>query len=84
MPAGLDPKGLQNNGAPTQTLALLPTSPAVDAIPAASCTDINNNPLTTDQRGIAHPQGSACDIIYVNRLEGFAPGTIAAVIETLC
>jgi hypothetical protein len=53
--AGLDPKGLQNNGGPTQTIALLPTSPAVDLVPAASCS------LTTDQRGTTRPQGKGCD-----------------------
>ena len=60
--AGLDPKGLQNNGGPTQTIALLPGSPAVDAIPPASCTDTNGNPVTTDQRGVTRPQGAGCDI----------------------
>jgi hypothetical protein len=60
--AGLDPKGLQNNGGPTQTIALLPTSPAVDAIPVASCSGINGNPVTTDQRGVGRPQGKGCDI----------------------
>jgi hypothetical protein len=61
-PAGLDPKGLQNNGGPTQTVALLPTSAAVDAIPVASCTDLNGNPVAKDQRGDARPQGKGCDI----------------------
>ena len=32
-PAGLDPNGLQDNGGPTQTIALLPSSPAVDVVP---------------------------------------------------
>ena len=57
--AGLDPSGLQNNGGPTQTVALLSTSQAVDT---GSCTDASSNSVTTDQRGIARPQGSACDI----------------------
>jgi len=61
-PGGLDPDGLKNNGGPTQTIALLATSPAVDAIPASGCTDVSANPVTTDQRGVARPQGSACDI----------------------
>lgn len=61
-PAQLDPKGLQNNGGPTQTVALLPTSPAVDAIPVSACTDANNQPIATDQRGITRPQGLKCDI----------------------
>jgi len=61
-PAGLDPNGLQNNGGPTQTIALLPTSPAVDAIPLSACTDASGNPVATDQRGTTRPQGQACDI----------------------
>jgi len=60
--AGLDPKGLQANGGPTQTVALLPTSLAVDAIPTANCTDASGNPLTADQRGVTRPQGKGCDI----------------------
>ena len=52
---------LQNNGGPTVTQALLAGSPAVDA---GSCTDIAQQPLTIDQRGIARPQpaGGKCDI----------------------
>ena len=48
---------LQNNGGPTQTQALLPTSPALDAVPAtgAGCLD-------TDQRSVSRPQGGSCDI----------------------
>ena len=64
-PAGLDPGGLKNNGGPTQTIALLPTSPAVDAIPVSPvnyCTDVAGSPVTTDQRGVTRPQGPACDI----------------------
>lgn len=60
-PAGFDPSGLQSNGGPTQTIALLSTSPAVDSIPTSACTDVNGNPVTKDQRGISRPQGSACD-----------------------
>ena len=49
--------GLQDNGGNTNTFALQATSPAVDAIPAgaAGCN-------ATDQRGIAKPQGTGCDI----------------------
>ncbi len=53
-PAGLNPAGLQNNGGPTLTVALLPTSPAVNHQPTGACP-------TTDQRGVARPQGPACD-----------------------
>ena len=41
---------LQNNGGPTQTHALVPGSPAIDA-GGPACTDANGNPLLTDQRG---------------------------------
>ena len=63
--AGLAPAGLQNNGGPTETVALLATSAAVNAIPVSPtnyCTDANGNPVTTDQRGVPRPQGSGCDI----------------------
>lgn len=63
--AGLSSAGLANNGGPTQTIALLPTSPAVDAIPltpANYCTDVAGNPVTADQRGVTRPQGTGCDI----------------------
>jgi hypothetical protein len=64
-PAGLDPNGLKGNGGLTQTIALLATSPAVDAIPVIPtnyCTDVNGAPVTTDQRGVSRPKGPACDI----------------------
>ena len=51
--AGLDPNGLQDNGGPTKTIALLYGSPAVDK---------GTTTLATDQRGVARPQGSAPDI----------------------
>jgi CSLREA domain-containing protein len=56
----LDPNGLQNNGGPTQTIALQSGSPAIDAVPIASCP-------STDQRGLARPDPgdsgtAACDI----------------------
>ena len=61
-PAGLDPSRLKDNGGPTKTIALLSTSPAVDAIPVANCTDVNGHAITTDQRGFLRPQGPGCDI----------------------
>lgn len=48
---------LANNGGPTQTHALLSDSPAIDRIPATGV-----NCPATDQRGVARPQNSACDI----------------------
>ena len=47
---------LTDNGGPTQTHALLFGSPAVDVIPTGDCA------VATDQRGIARPRGSGCDI----------------------
>jgi CSLREA domain-containing protein len=44
----LDPNGLQNNGGPTRTIALLPGSPAIDKG--------LTGPLTTDQRGTGFPR----------------------------
>ena len=46
---------LQDNGGFTQTMALLPGSPAIDAGDNANCP-------ATDQRGVTRPQGSGCDI----------------------
>src|SRR5207249_132954 len=53
----LDPNGLQNNGGPTQTIALQQGSPAIDRIPVVYCP-------ATDQRGVARPDDaeSTCDI----------------------
>lgn len=53
----VDPKlgPLADNGGPTQTMALLAGSPAIDA--AATVASV-----TTDQRGISRPQGAAYDI----------------------
>ncbi|NJN54124.1 MAG: hypothetical protein HC804_04825 [Anaerolineae bacterium] len=45
---------LQDNGGPTETHALLPSSPAIDAGNAAACP-------ATDQRGYGRPFGSDCD-----------------------
>jgi hypothetical protein len=59
---------LADNGGPTQTRALQTGSPAVDAGNPTGCTDLSNDPLTTDQRGASRPtdgdgNGSArCDI----------------------
>jgi predicted outer membrane repeat protein len=52
---GVDPllSALGSYGGGTQTFALLPGSPAIDA--GANC-------LAADQRGVARPVGAACDI----------------------
>ena len=46
---GLDPKGLRSNGGPTQTIALVSGSSAIDKGTSAGLTGT----LTTDQRGLA-------------------------------
>jgi len=68
LPADLALGPLQDNGGPTWTHALLPGSPAIDAIPQADCTYDDDGdpetpevPVATDQRGVPRPQ-SPCDI----------------------
>jgi hypothetical protein len=46
---------LQNNGGPTQTMALLAGSPAIDAGNPSGCTDNLGHLLKTDQRGDPRP-----------------------------
>lgn len=46
---------LQNNGGPTQTMALLPGSPAIDSGNPSGCRDSNGELLLTDQRGKPRP-----------------------------
>ena len=49
--------GLANNGGPTQTIALLAGSPAIDAGSNALAVDpTTGSPLTTDQRGAGFPR----------------------------
>ena len=58
---GVDPMlaPLADNGGPTRTRALLPGSPAINAVPAAVCTPTG---LTIDQRGEPRPfAGGLCD-----------------------
>jgi len=51
----LDSAGAEDNGGPTYTISLDVTSPAIDFIPTASCTDFDGVALTTDQRGYTRP-----------------------------
>jgi CSLREA domain-containing protein len=53
---------LADNGGPTDTQALLPGSPAIDAGAADGCPQY-------DQRGVARPQGPGCDIGAYERVE---------------
>jgi hypothetical protein len=69
---------LQDNGGPTQTVALLAGSNAIGGA-AAVCLDANSNPITTDQRGFlrnvgncdigAYEFGSVADLIFSNGYE---------------
>ena len=61
---GFDPAGLQNNGGPTDTIALLPDSPLIDAGDSSLAVDAQGNPLPTDQRGagFARVYGAGVDI----------------------
>jgi hypothetical protein len=56
---------LQNNGGPTQTMALPSGSPAIDAGNPAGCTDGLGHLLKTDQRGMPRPDkedSGGCDM----------------------
>lgn len=56
---------LQNNGGPTETMALLPGSPAIDAGNPRGCRDGKGPLLKTDQRGEPRPDRedkTGCDI----------------------
>jgi probable HAF family extracellular repeat protein len=62
----LDPRGLADNGGPTQTILLAAGSPAIDA-------GDNNQCPATDQRGVTRPQGARCDIGAVEVVSNSAP-----------
>lgn len=49
---------LGDNGGPTQTMALLSGSPAINVGNATICSNIGNK----DQRGVTRPLGAGCDI----------------------
>jgi hypothetical protein len=57
---------LADDGSGVHVHALLPGSPAVDAIPAGACV------VTADQRGVVRPQGKGCDVgaFELERMEG--------------
>lgn len=57
--AQLNLQPLDYNEGPTQTHALGAGSSAIDAV--TDCTDLNNEPVDTDQRGVSRPQGARCD-----------------------
>ena len=65
---------LQNNGGPTDTMALLRGSPAIDAGNPGGCTDSHGHLLKTDQRGMPRPDkedSGGCDIgAYESQKDG--------------
>ena len=91
----VDPKlgSLANNGGPTQTLALLPGSPAIDAGDDAVCATSPVNNL--DQRGASRSEGLHCDMgayefVDVNLVNSVLPtsrsvpvGTMATIFNTV-
>jgi Zn-dependent metalloprotease len=63
---------LTNNGGSTLTHALLTGSPAINAGNSATCT-------SQDQRGVARPQSTACDM---GAFEGSVSQNVTAVVKT--
>jgi hypothetical protein len=61
---GVDPMlgPLQDNGGPTDTMALLPGSPAIDAGSDALAVDSSGGPLAFDQRGFPRVANGTVDI----------------------
>jgi hypothetical protein len=56
---------LQNNGGPTETMALLSGSPAIDACNPLGCIDGQGRRFSSDQRGLPRPDRedtSGCDM----------------------
>jgi hypothetical protein len=51
-----------DNGGATPTDLPGTSSPAIDGVPLSYCSDVLGNPVATDQRGVARPQGPACDV----------------------
>ncbi|HKY54733.1 MAG TPA: choice-of-anchor Q domain-containing protein [Anaerolineales bacterium] len=77
----LDP--LADNGGPTQTMALLHGSPAIDTGNGANCP-------ATDQRGVVRPLGNGCDIgafeyvpLYLSLTSNQTVGGIASADEDI-
>jgi len=66
---------LQNNGGPTQTIALLAGSNAIDGtIVGVGCRDSQSAPIAVDQRGFARGADSACDVGAYEYNDIFANG----------
>jgi len=81
---GLDPLGLQNNGGPTETIALESGSPAIDAGSNALAVDAQGHALTTDQRGPGFPRiaHGVVDIGAFEQEQGVTAATGGTAIST--
>jgi uncharacterized repeat protein (TIGR03803 family) len=79
---GLDPAGLQGNGGPTDTIALLATSPAIDAGSNALAVDADGNPLQYDQRGAGYPR-IADNLVDIGAFEYQGPFNPAPTLSSL-
>jgi hypothetical protein len=66
---------LAANGGPTATRLPAATSPLLDAIPPAACQTGVGAGIVVDQRGIARPQGTGCDIGAVEVVVTVPPST---------
>jgi hypothetical protein len=79
--AGTDPMlgPLGDNGGPTQTMALLAGSPAVNLIPPGTigC----GTAIAVDQRGVARPAGTGCDVGAYE--DASAPVQLASLVTAL-
>ena len=70
---------LADNGGPTETQALEPGSPALDAVPPAGA-----GCAATDQRGVGRPQGAGCDIgAYESAPPGVFTGSATGIAATV-
>jgi Fibronectin type III domain/FG-GAP repeat len=78
---GLDPNGLQNNGGPTQTIALTSGSPAINN--GTNSVLASPDYLTTDQRGYSRLAGAYVDIgAYEFGATGSSPAAPTALMAT--
>ena len=66
---------LADNGGPTQTMALVPESPLIDAGDDSVCANSPVNNL--DQRGVTRPQGSHCDMGAFEAEDAVRPAVVS-------
>ena len=73
---------LANNGGPTQTIALIASSPAINAGSNALAVDANNQPLTTVQRGAGFNRFSGTVDIGAFEVQNTAPTAVSVTPST--